>query len=282
MEVEAACPSVWKAGGRKQMSNAATTWGVGDYPSMATHLREAALAVVEAVEVAARDQVLDVATGTGNAALLAAERGAEVVAVDFEPVLLQLADTRARDMGLAVHWLEGDLEALPVADDSADVVVSVFGVMYAADHAAAARELGRVARPGARIALASWVPGSFMPGMGQVLSGYLPAPPASSGPPSRWGDSEVLPRLLENGGLRMVLSSQRRLALIFADAAAGAAFLIRTAGHVLSEQQRLTHTGRWEDLVDELVAYVQQRAEALDGGLCLSLDYLLTTATSDS
>jgi SAM-dependent methyltransferase len=156
--------------------------------------------------------------------------------------------TVAQDAGRDVQWLRGDLAALPLPDDSADVVLSVFGVMYATDQAAATGELARIAAPGARVVFASWVPGSVLPAMGQVLSGYLPPPPASSGPPSRWGDPVALTTLLEGSGLRLTATSVQRLALEFPDAPAAADFLIRTAGHVLNEQQRLTDDGQWDDL----------------------------------
>lgn len=115
-----------------------TTWGAGDYPLMARHLETAAGAAVEIAAVGSGDRVLDVATGTGNAALLAAEEGGQVVGADFEPALLEVAEQRATDSGLQVRWLTGDLASLPAPDESADVVLSVFGVMYAADQAAAA------------------------------------------------------------------------------------------------------------------------------------------------
>lgn len=156
------------------MSSPETTWGVGEYPLMARHLRPAAVAAVDAAAVLASERVVDVATGTGNVALVAAERGGQVIGVDFEPALLRVAEQRASDAGCDVRWLRGDLAALPVPDDWADVVLSVFGVMYAGDQAAAVGELARVAAPGARVVLASWVPGSVLPAMGQVLNGYLP------------------------------------------------------------------------------------------------------------
>jgi len=261
------------------MSSPETTWGVGEYPLMARHLQPAAVAAVEAAAVLASERVVDVATGTGNAALVAAERGGQVIGVDFEPVLLRLAEQRAQDAGRDVQWLRGDLAALPLPDDSADVVLSVFGVMYATDQAAATGELARIAAPGARVVLASWVPGSVLPAMGQVLSGYLPPPPASSGPPSRWGDPVALTTLLEGSGLRLTATSVQRLALEFPDAPAAADFLIRTAGHVLNEQQRLTDDGQWDDLGHDIVSFVQQRADPTANTLRLSLEYLLSTAS---
>ncbi|MFC4604642.1 class I SAM-dependent methyltransferase [Rhodococcus kronopolitis] len=260
------------------MRNPETTWGVGDYPLMARYLRPAALAAVEAAAVAPGDRVVDVATGTGNAALLAAERGGKVVGVDFEPALLRLAAERTRNAGIEVEWLCADLDALPLPDRSADVVLSVFGVMYAADHAIAARELARVAAPGARVVLASWVPGSLMPAMGQILSEYLPPPPAGSGPPSRWGDSVALAALLEPHHLQVTANAPGRITPLFSSAGDATDFLIRTAGHIVCEQDRLIADDRWDDLHQDLFRFVEQRAEHVGNGLGLPLDYLLASA----
>ncbi len=222
----------------------------------------------------------NVATGTGNAALLSARRGGRVTGVDFEPSLLQVAERRADRSGCEVRWLLGDVAALPVPDDSADVVLSVFGVMCATDHDAAVRELARVAARQARIALASWVPDSVMPAMGRVLSAYLPPPPSSTGPPSRWGDPDTLRGLLEPHGLHLVAASTRRLILHFSDPAAGCDFLVRTAGHVVAERERLSRAGRWDDLCQDLSQLVEEHAEHAVDGLHLPLDFLLASATN--
>lgn len=256
----------------------ATTWGAGDYPQMAMELVPVALAAVVAAAVGPDDRVLDVATGTGNAALLAADHSRHVVGVDFEPALLGVAEQRALASGRSVRWLVGDVSALPVDDSSADVVLSVFGAMYAADHDAAVRELARVAAPGARIVLASWTPGGVQPAMGQVLSPYLPAPPDSTGPPSRWGDPDALASMLGRHDLRMGEPAYGRVFLRFAGAAAGADFLIRTAGHVVSEQARLEAEGRWHALREDLSAFVEERGVAAGDHVDLALDFLLVTA----
>jgi SAM-dependent methyltransferase len=260
------------------LSNPATTWGVGDYPLMAQHLRPAALAAVEAAAISPGDRVVDVAAGTGNAALLAAERGGKVVGIDFEPALLRVADERAQSAGIEVEWLWGDLEALPVPDHSADVVLSIFGVMYAADHVIATRELARIAAPGARVVLASWVPGSLMPAMGQILSDYLPPQPASSGPPSRWGDPVALATMLEPHQLQLTATVPGRITPRFSSADDAADFLIRTAGHVMSEQDRLIADDRWGELHQDLRQFIEQRAERSGNDLGLPLDYLLASA----
>ncbi|MFI1460680.1 class I SAM-dependent methyltransferase [Nocardia carnea] len=260
------------------MNSPMTTWGAGDYPSMGRHLRSAAKAAVEAAAVGPGDRVFDIATGTGNAALLAARCGGRVTGIDFEPALLRSAEERARCAGFDIEWLCGDLAALPVPDRSADVVLSVFGAMYATDHQAAARELARVAAPGARVVLVSWQPGSVLPAMGQVLAPYLPPPPISSGPPSRWGESTALTEILEPHQLRLTATSSGRVTLPFSSAEEAAGFLIRTAGHVMSEQDRLTADRRWDELHRDMRRFVEQRAKHHHDQLVLPLDYLVASA----
>src|SRR3954451_2791391 len=159
---------------------------------MAERLMPVAHEAVELVNVTRGESVLDVACGTGNGAVAAAERGAQAVGVDFETALLELARERAP----AVAFVEGDAVDLPFDDGAFDVVLSLFGVMYAPDHDRAARELTRVTAPAGRMVLAAWTPRSFMPRMGAALAPYLPPPPPGSGPPSRWGDRDALTDLI--------------------------------------------------------------------------------------
>jgi SAM-dependent methyltransferase len=250
---------------------AATSWGLGDYPLMAERLEPVARRVVELAEAGPGDRVLDVACGTGNAALLAAERGAGALGIDIEPALLVIARERAAsrrgaarggeggpgDAGQAAgsaEFREGDAAKLPLGDAAFDAVVSVFGVMYAPDHSGAARELARVTRPSGRIALAAWTPGSFMPRMGAALGPYLPPPPPGSGPPSRWGDEHQLAAILAEAGITLDSASREQL-----DLDAGVDLLIATAGHVLAEEERLRSEGRWQVLRDDLHALVDER-----------------------
>ncbi len=260
------------------MAKATTTWGAGDYPRMAVELESASVAAVASVPIRTGLRVLDVAAGTGNASLMAAKKGAVVTGVDIEPVLIEIAKERATRAGLDVRWLIGDCEELPVPDASVDVVFSIFGVMYASDHLAAACELDRVTAHGGRVVLASWQPGSVMPAMGQVLSPFLPPPPPSSGPPSRWGDAETLGEILQPTNLNLEGTTNGQVTLSFSDASEGASFLIATAGHVMSERDRLKGLGAWEALHEELAQFVEERCELGASGITLSLDYLIATA----
>ena len=124
-------------------------WALGDYPAVATEVI-AALGpeVVEAAGITAGQRVLDVAAGSGNAAIPAARTGAQVVASDLTPELLEVGRAAAEAEGLDLAWEQADAEALPYADDEFDAVISVVGVMFAPHHQAAADELVRVCRPG--------------------------------------------------------------------------------------------------------------------------------------
>jgi SAM-dependent methyltransferase len=257
----------------------ATTWGAGEYALMADRLHPVAVLAADRAGVRPGERVVDVATGTGNAAIIAARRGAEVVGVDFEPALLDQARRHGADAGVAVRWATADVTALPVADGWADIVLSIFGVMYAADHDAAARELARAVAPAGRVVLAAWTPGSLMPAMGRALAGFLPPPPGGSGPPSRWGDADELDRLLASAGLRVHSATTKSLSMTFADSRAAAEFLVRTAGHVVAERDRLREQGRWDELLLAMQQLVDGRAQRVAGGVRLDSEYLLASAT---
>jgi 2-polyprenyl-3-methyl-5-hydroxy-6-metoxy-1,4-benzoquinol methylase len=258
-------------------SDAATTWGVGEYGLIAQRLEPAAQTVVDLAAVAPSDRVLDVACGTGNAALLAARKGATVVGLDFEPSLLEIAKARARQDGLDIEWVLADIQSASLEPAAFTVVVSAFGVMYAPDHDAAAAALARCCAPGARLALAAWKPGTFMPAMGAALAPYLPPPPGGA-PPSRWGDEASVAGLLERHGIGTRTTTTDALSLSLPDEAAAVDFLIRTAGHVVSEQPRLVREGRWQQLrvdLDQLVASWNQDPGA---GVELLCEYLVVVA----
>lgn len=258
-------------------SQAATTWGVGDYALIAERLEPAAHAVVDLAAITSSDRVLDVGCGTGNAALLAAERGAKVVGLDFEPSLLEIAKDRARDDGLDVDWMLADVQSAALEQAAYTVVVSAFGVMYAPDHDAAAAALARCCATGARLALAAWTPGSFMPAMGAALAPYLPPPPGGA-PPSRWGDRKAVAELLKRHGIATRTTTIGSLSLSHSGPAEATDFLIRTAGHVLSEQPRLQREGRWEQLRGDLEQLVVAWDQDPGAGVELRCEYMVVGA----
>jgi SAM-dependent methyltransferase len=261
----------------------ATTWGVGEYPLMGQRLKPAAQRAVDLARIAPGDRVLDLACGTGNAALMAAARDAAVVGVDFEPALLAVARRRAIELGVGVDWREGDLAALPVDGGAFDSVVSVFGIMYALDPPRAAAELARACAPGARIVLANWTPDGFLPAMGAALMPFLaPPPPAAVSPgpaPALWGDAAAVGELLAGAGLAAGDALADHVELHFEDRLSAVAFLVRTAGDVVAERPRLEAEGRWPQLLAALAALVTERGQPRDGAVTLRLEYLVATAT---
>jgi ubiquinone/menaquinone biosynthesis C-methylase UbiE len=162
------------------------TWASGDYAVVGTTLQIVGETLVEAADVRADERVLDVAAGNGNATLAAARRYARVTSTDYVAELLDKGQARAEAEGLDVHFETADVEALPYEAASFDVVVSTFGVMFAPDHATAAREMLRVVRPGGRIAMANWTPEGFIGRLFKIIGAHV-APPAGVRSPALWG-----------------------------------------------------------------------------------------------
>jgi SAM-dependent methyltransferase len=172
-------------------------WASGDYPSMVeTFLLPLGPRLVEACAIQPGQRVLDVAAGTGNASLIAAARGAHVVASDLTPELLEAGRARAEAEGLELDWVEADAEHLPFEDESFDVVMSAIGCMFAPHHQQAADELVRVCRPGGTIGLLSWTPDGMLGALFRTMGPFAPPPPPGAQPPPLWGGEDHLAELL--------------------------------------------------------------------------------------
>jgi SAM-dependent methyltransferase len=183
-------------------------WASGDYPSMVdTFLLPLGPRLVEACEIGAGMRVLDVAAGTGNASIPAAERGAAVTASDLTPELLDAGRRRAETMGLELDWVEADAENLPFDDASFDVVMSCIGAMFAPHHQEVADELVRVCRPGGTIGLLSWTPEGMIGALFRTMGPFAPPPPPGAQPPPLWGGEDHVRELL---GDRVDFRSMRR------------------------------------------------------------------------
>jgi SAM-dependent methyltransferase len=164
-------------------------WSSGDYNKIAAITVPVAESLVAHAGVRPGAAVLDVATGTGHAALAAARQSAEVTGVDYVPRLIEIAVRRAAAEELPVDYRVADAEELPFADESFDYVLSAIGVMFTADHARAAAELVRVCRPGGRIVLASWTPTGFVGQLLKTVGRHVPPPPVAQSP-TRWGSED--------------------------------------------------------------------------------------------
>ncbi|HWT90591.1 MAG TPA: class I SAM-dependent methyltransferase [Solirubrobacterales bacterium] len=172
-------------------------WASGDYPSMVeTFLLPLGPRLVAACEIGPGQRVLDVAAGTGNASIPAAQAGADVVASDLTPELFDAGRARAQAEGVELEWVEADAENLPFEDASFDTVISSIGVMFAPHHQAAADELVRVCCPGGKIGLLSWTPEGMIGALFRTMGPFMPTPPPGVQPPPLWGGEAHLRELL--------------------------------------------------------------------------------------
>jgi len=174
------------------------TWASGDYAVVGTTLQIVGEQLAEAVDLLAGERVLDVAAGNGNATLAAARRFADVTSTDYVGTLLDKGAARAQAEGLRnVQFQVADVEDLPYADASFDLVLSTFGVMFAPNHAKSAQEMLRVVRKGGRIGLANWTPDSFIGRLFKTIGKHVP-PPAGVQSPALWGSEAHLRTLFGN------------------------------------------------------------------------------------
>jgi ubiquinone/menaquinone biosynthesis C-methylase UbiE len=168
-----------------------TMWALGDYHRFALEtVWQLGPVLVEECGISAGQRVLDVAAGTGNVAIRAAEAGATVVASDLTPEQLEAGRREARNRGVTLEWVEADAEALPFADGEFDVVTSSFGAMFAPDQQAVAHELVRVCRPGGTIGMLNFTPGGLAARFFALFERYGPPPAADALSPLLWGSEE--------------------------------------------------------------------------------------------
>jgi SAM-dependent methyltransferase len=175
------------------------TWSEGDFAMVAGIVGMVAEELVEALDIVPDERVLDVACGSGNGALAAARRAwGNTVGVDFVPALLERGRERAAAERLDVEFVEGDAADLPFDEGEFDVVISIFGAMFAPEHEKTAAELLRVCKPGGRIGMANWVPDSGVGKMFMTIAKHAPPPPGVASP-LLWGTEEHLREVFGDG-----------------------------------------------------------------------------------
>jgi SAM-dependent methyltransferase len=174
----------------------AVVWGSGPYQGITETVADLHQAVLQRVDPQPGERVLDLACGTGAVPELVAAKGIEVVGIDLAPALIEQAKERAAERGLDIDYRVGDVEALDLEDASFDVVTSTCGLMFAPDHAAVAKELVRVTKPGGRIGMACWTLDSGLAKIFGIMRQYQPAPPAGVGNPFDWGREDHVRDLL--------------------------------------------------------------------------------------
>ena len=250
------------------------TWAAGDYPAVAQHIAEHPVrAALTAAQVRPGTRLLDVATGSGNVALIAAKERAQVVGLDLVPELLDAAHSRALAEGLDVEWVHGDAEALPFADASFDSVTSVFGVQFAPRHQITADELVRVCRPGGTIGLVNWTPEGLIGEMFQIMGRYLPPPPAFATAPPQWGDESHVRELFAGHGVTLSFTRESNL-FAFDSVDAYQTFFEERYGPTIKAQEKLVPEGRWEECRADLRELFDRRNTATDGSCRIEAEYV--------
>ena len=252
-------------------------WALGDYPAVASEVI-AALGhrLVAAAGIGPGHRVLDVAAGSGNVAIPAAAAGADVVASDLTPELLEAGRSAARDAGIELTWEVGDAERLPYDDATFDAVTSCVGVMFAPHHQPAADELLRVTRPGGTVALVSWTPAGFIGQMFATMKPYAAPPPPGAQPPPLWGDEDHVRALFGDRVTSLEAVREELPVDRFADGSEFRDFFKAYYGPTIATYRRIADDAAQVTALDAALAELGDRH--LDGGV-MPWEYLLVTAT---
>jgi SAM-dependent methyltransferase len=256
-----------------------TTWSLGSYEQVARQLLPVAVATVAQAAPARGERVLDLGCGTGNAALLAAERGALVTGVDPAQRLLDVAAEEAGRRGLTARFLAGDSSSLPLEQGAIDVVLSVFGVIFAEDPDAAACEIARVTRAGGRLVLSAWLPGGPL---GEVAAARREALAevtgrASAGAQFAWHEPAALSSLIAGHGFSLSGMIERRIA--FTERSPKAYFEAELRDNPLWVGTRETLTARQLEGLRARVREILEAANEDPDAFKVTSRYVIATAT---
>jgi ubiquinone/menaquinone biosynthesis C-methylase UbiE len=249
-------------------------WGAGDWPTVAPTIADVSSVVVERLDVGPDHDFLDVATGSGTAAILGAQRGARTTGLDFVPALVEAATRRAQEEDVEATFVVGDAQDLPFEDDSFDRVSSVFGAMFAPDQERAAAELTRVCRPGGVIAVTAWTPEGLNGRMFTTIGKHMPPPPDGFKPPVLWGTEERVGELFAGHDVQterlMHTYEHDRFDDLFG-------LLESSLGPIVTARSVLEPQGTWEAAREELRAVYLEANERELPVVRTSAEYLLTT-----
>ena len=248
-------------------------WSLGDYSQIERFTLTASQALLDACAVSAGQEVLDVAAGTGNFALLAAAEGASVVASDLTPHLIERGKQRTAEGGVSIEWIEADAEDLPFEDARFDCTASVFGAMFAPRPDVVARELFRVTRPGNTVGMASWTPEGFNGRVFQDMNEMLPRPEGVPAP-VEWGSEDVVRERFE--GLAGSIEFERRMAPLEFDSVDDLIAFFENAGPQVAARQALGD--RYEEADRRFRELVAEFNQAEGDAVSIQSEYLLVVA----
>jgi len=255
-------------------------WALGDYPRVCREIvSPLGEVLVDALSIVEGERVLDVAAGTGSAAVRAARRGAVAVASDLTPELLEAGKACHPDDVLT--WEVADAEALPYEDGAFDVVMSCIGVMFAPHHQRAADELVRVCRPGGRIGILSWTPEGTIGHLFATMKSYMPPPPPGVQPPPLWGSQDHVRELLGDRVTDVTCSKGTLPVRNFADGSEFRDYFAAHYGPTITGYRAHAQDAERTAQLDRDLAELGERegTRAEDGGFTMHWEYLLTTAT---
>jgi SAM-dependent methyltransferase len=251
-------------------------WSLGDYGVIARHLRSISEELAAAVAITAGEDVLDVAVGDGNTAILAARAGAKVAGVDLTPAQIELARTRCAAEELDVDLRVANAESLPFTDASFDVVVSSMGLIFAPDHLAAAAEVARVLRPGGQVGITSWAGRGWSVRLWERAAHLLPTPPAGGPRPDEWGDPAVAVARFDAVGIDAT-AGVRPFFWTMPSVTACASLFESSAGPFIALFQHAAAQGTTEEVHAALVEVMTEANEATDGTCRLPAPFVLVT-----
>jgi ubiquinone/menaquinone biosynthesis C-methylase UbiE len=256
-------------------ARARTVWGLGDYPRIAELILPVSRALVDACFISAGQEVLDVAAGTGNLAVLAGEEGASVVASDISPGQIELGRARTAAEGLDVEWVEANAEDLPFEDDRFDCAASVFGAMFAPRPELVAKEMFRVVKPGGTVGMANWGNYGFQAEMFELQTGFGPPPEAGIAPPRDWGMEEVVQERL--GPFASSLQLERQTIRYDFESFEQAMQTFGSAGPSSAARQEI-EPEKLQELVGKARELAERWNQADEGRLVVDAEYLQVVA----
>ncbi len=252
------------------------TWAKGDFHEISRQNVVMAEALCDAADPGPTDNVLDVACGSGTAALVAARRYCKVTGIDYVPALIERAQARAAASGLDVDFRVADAQDLPFEDDHFDQVLSVYGVQFAPDQEKAAKEVLRVCRSGGAIGLATPIPEGWSGDFFALNAKYAPPPPGVK-PPLRWGTDEGLEELL-GSGVQSMWSEERTALQYYRSLDHAVDVFTNYFGPTVRAAESLD-ADAGEDLREDLKSVFARYNRATDGTAVIENQYRLTVAT---
>jgi ubiquinone/menaquinone biosynthesis C-methylase UbiE len=258
-------------------SSLKSSWTTGDFGQIARHTMVTAQEFIDRTPIKPGMRVLDIACGTGNTAIPAAQAGADVTGIDIAANSLAQARDWAVRENLDIRFDEGDAEELPYPNQSFDVVLTMFGAMFAPRPDRVAAEILRVCKPGGHIAMANWTPQGFVGKSFQVTAKVAPPPPGIL-PPVLWGEENVVRQRFGSGLASLTATTQVSQFNYPYDAKGMVEFFRKYFGPTQTAFSRLDAAGQ-ATLASMLEALWREHNTATDGSTSVAAEYLDVRAT---